>query len=191
MPKQPFTSKVCPVCRIDKPRSDYYKKSTWVSHKCKVCTLADNAARFPRYRDNEKYDARRDEWRRNRYRSDPVYRARIAAQKKARYDARNTELNTARRERWATDPNNPARFTQRYRHVVLRTPKWVSRKELAAIYAACPDGMEVDHVVPLKGLIDGRPVSGLHVPWNLQYLPVAQNRKKKHRISERDVALVC
>ncbi len=48
-------------------------------------------------------------------------------------------------------------------------------------------GQVVDHIIPIKGLIDGRRVCGLHVPWNLQYLTPAQNRKKKNRISEADI----
>jgi 5-methylcytosine-specific restriction endonuclease McrA len=46
--------------------------------------------------------------------------------------------------------------------------------EIRAIYAACPDGSEVDHIVPLRG----RLVCGLHVPWNLQYLTSDKNRRK-------------
>lgn len=61
-----------------------------------------------------------------------------------------------------------------------RVPYWVNANELREIYVNCPDRMEVDHIVPIRG----ENVSGLHVPWNLQYLTKEDNRSKNNRLIE-------
>jgi hypothetical protein len=174
--------KVCPICGIDKLRSEYYKKGETISHKCKPCSLADNRLRSARY--IGKYTEYQNAWRREKYGTEQEYRDKIAAQKKSLYDKNNAELNAKRRFRWANDPLNPARKYYRRKDIKDRTPKWVDVEEVLAVYSKCPKGYEVDHIVPLRGLIDGRPVTGLHVPWNLQFLPASENRKKYNRIKE-------
>jgi 5-methylcytosine-specific restriction endonuclease McrA len=62
------------------------------------------------------------------------------------------------------------------------TPEWASAGEIwidiVAFYDSCPEGFEVDHVVPLKG----KTVCGLHVPWNFQYLTKSENSSKGNRL---------
>lgn len=58
------------------------------------------------------------------------------------------------------------------------TPKWSNLDLIKEFYANCPKGFEVDHIIPLQGKI----VSGLHVEYNLQYLPKSENKRKGNRM---------
>ena len=57
-----------------------------------------------------------------------------------------------------------------------RTPKWANLEKIKKFYINCPDGYEVDHVIPLRGKL----VSGFHVESNLQYLTKFQNGSKNN-----------
>jgi len=71
-----------------------------------------------------------------------------------------------------------------------RTPKWLTKlhfKEIEQFYIDAAElqwlgdplcnWLEVDHIVPLQG----KNVSGLHVPWNLQIISSKENKRKKNR----------
>lgn len=68
-----------------------------------------------------------------------------------------------------------------------RTPSWLTseqNREIEQVYKEAKElqwlsnePLEVDHIVPLQG----KNVSGLHVPWNLQILPVSLNCIKGNR----------
>ncbi len=71
-----------------------------------------------------------------------------------------------------------AKSARRRAHKLEATPKWLTREHKTAIMGfygrAQVLGLEVDHIVPLKG----KTVCGLHVPWNLQFLTRSENAKK-------------
>lgn len=58
------------------------------------------------------------------------------------------------------------------------TPVWSDMKAIEKFYMDCPEGYEVDHIIPLKG----KNVSGLHVLNNLQYLTKSENCRKRNKV---------
>lgn len=120
--------------------------------------------------------------------------------KKAEYDKRYNELVEVRRIKneqtilWVRDnPKKRAEISKKYyeenkakvfslcaqrrKRLSNATPKWLTleqKRQIKMFYAATPVGYHVDHIVPIKG----KNVCGLHVPWNLQYLPAAENLRK-------------
>lgn len=58
-----------------------------------------------------------------------------------------------------------------------RTPIWADLAGIKEFYVKCPEGMHVDHIVPLNGEL----VSGLHTLDNLQYLSALDNIKKSNK----------
>lgn len=55
-------------------------------------------------------------------------------------------------------------------------PVFADVEKIRQIYADCPAGYHVDHIIPLHGAT----VSGLHIESNLQYLLASENQKKSN-----------
>jgi 5-methylcytosine-specific restriction endonuclease McrA len=117
-----------------------------------------------------------------------------------RYRRERSEEDLARyRLRYARNPEPFLESVQkrlehgrnRARRERERTPPWLNPGELAAVYERCPEGMHVDHIVPLDGVtVEGYPVTGLHLPWNLQYLPARVNLTKHTKMRTVDHATI-
>lgn len=119
----------------------------------KYLVIPGNKKRQQELSSSPEQKGKREKWRlRN-----PEKMAVAAASYLKRYPARNN-AKAAR-----------ARATR-----IQRTPAWADQAAIRFWYEFCPEGCEVDHIIPLRGGL----VSGLHVESNLQWLPVAENRRK-------------
>lgn len=102
-----------------------------------------------------------------------------------KYYAENSHQYSTRAMNWqAKNPDKVSAIKlARKRRVRERAAKWADKKTIIQLYLDCPAGYEVDHIVPIKGKTpEGWHVSGLHVEYNMQYLPATENRKKGNRM---------
>lgn len=98
------------------------------------------------------------------------------------HSSKNKEYYAERKDIWdnyydANKSDYLERNARRRAVVKQATPTWANKDKLKEIYANCPIGYHVDHIVPLRGLN----VCGLHVENNLQYLTEEENLKKHNK----------
>ena len=87
-------------------------------------------------------------------------------------DARKTEVTPEQRR--ARNAAAQAKYRAKYGYLRAYDPS-ADKDKIKMIYANCPKGHEVDHIVPLsKG--------GKHHENNLQYLTVEENRRKSNKL---------
>jgi hypothetical protein len=92
---------------------------------------------------------------------------------------RNTPKGKATVERYKITgaPRKRATKARRRAREIDAYPSWASFEKILDIYLNCPNGYEVDHIIPLQGKL----VCGLHVENNLQYLTRKENTSKGNR----------
>lgn len=114
------------------------------------------------------------------------------------YNKKNREVKNAKSVVWnARNKDKKSQISKKYYYanknkvfancaarrarVLNAMPKWLTqehKKQIIEIYKNRPEGYHVDHIMPLKG----KNSCGLHVPWNLQYLPATENFKKGNKV---------
>jgi len=140
-----------------------------------------------KYKDNEKeysrqyYLKNKDKFKLYQQKKVSLYPEREREYKR-KYREKNKEQLKAYNKAWAKrNPGKVTAYSREYQALKLnRIPKWLSvedRNKIKDIYDKRPEGFHVDHIIPLKG----KNISGLHVPWNLQYLPARENVKKSNK----------
>lgn len=161
-------TKACCRCNVTKSTTDFPKASVGkfgVHSICRTC----KAIYMVEYRLSGKLKLSKDKYRKSEH-----GKAKIKAYTES---SKNKEIQKAYRE---TEYGKAACVFKlsKYRAMQKQAlPSWASLKVLKAIYRQCPSGFEVDHIVPLQG----ETVSGLHVPWNLQYLSRHDNASKANQ----------
>ena len=120
----------------------------------------------------------------------------LLREKSKDYAANNKDKVRAKQTAYRLTNPDKCRYWCRNRQAKksLRTPEWLSPDQLWVIAEAYElaalrttisgSAWHVDHIVPLNG----RMVSGLHVPWNLQVILGSENVRKSNSFAEENYA---
>ena len=130
---------------------------------------------------------KKDEWRaKNLEHHNQKGRAWAKANKEKRsqvskeYKATNKEKCVALEKAWKQQNKERVNLSTAVRRKRVRqaTPAWSDKKAIKSIYLeAIKNKLEVDHIIPLQGKM----VSGLHVPSNLRLVTKSENSSKGNK----------
>jgi hypothetical protein len=161
--------KTCTKCQQTKPLDGFYKRlrspdglEAW----CKVCRLEHNRKWHSKNKDRHSKLTR--SW----------------------YE-RNKDQHLENSREWyaANRHRKLATTSKREQRCKQATPAWVNMEEIHAVYEGARrlsermgETFHVDHIVPLQG----KNVSGLNVPANLQVLAASENLRKFNKLTLAD-----
>lgn len=160
-------NKICTACNTNKPFFDFTKKKGGLyglDSKCRECKNEYNRIR---YKENNE---------------DEVLRSRTYRQ-----DNNEAVKQRAKIRRQTNKAQKLADTIKRRLAKEHRTPKWLSKEQTVEITSFYKMAKELETVFPWKQCVDhivplnGKTVSGLHVPWNLQILSAKDNMEKGNK----------
>lgn len=172
---------MCTDCGKDRPNhcagkcNTCYKRAKFSAPKYDCTACGDRLKIKPQNVAGLCTVCRRKEYQRSYFQAN---KADLVA-KNIEWKSRNRESprETLRKHYIANKSQYRAKDALRRANELRATPAWADKEAIKAIYAACPKGYHVDHIVPLKG----KNVCGLHVAENLQILPAAENIRKNNK----------
>lgn len=182
--------KVCknPKCSNVNPQPlNQFRKSSqgYYSSNCNTC----HRIYMITWHNGKKLD-----WKRNKPKSTIKTTREQKLLEKKSWKVTHREQETTNKKLWreANKGKCNADAMKHYAIKLQRTPPWLTKEQLAEIeefyitvkelqWLSDPsDPLQVDHIVPLQG----KNVSGLHVPWNLQIIPRSLNLSKNNKFTQ-------
>jgi hypothetical protein len=184
--------KQCSKCNKFKFLEDFHKANdrlTGVVSACKDCCkdyYEENSDKI--IKRNTEYRENNPEKAQESYEKHYEKNANKYLENAKRWSSENPEKRKEIEKRYSKrNPGAKAARTASYRARKKQAqPNWLTEKQLEQIkqiYIDRPAGHHVDHIVPIAG--DN--VCGLHVPWNLAYLPEYQNESKGNRFTDQTI----
>jgi hypothetical protein len=193
---------LCSACKQSRPSSFFNKnksRKTGYSNQCKNCfnlvnreyklknkekikRCADLYNKVHYSKNIEKIKQKSAKWKKDNKRKVTEY--------SLKYYSMNKEISKNRNKIWRENNKGSVSFYTSNRRALKRqaSPKWLTKQhflEIKWFYDMAKElqwlseeKLTVDHIIPLKG----KNVCGLHVPWNLQILPLSQNSRKRNKI---------
>ena len=169
--KKTCLSKVCTKCGKNKQILEFRANPRYADgfvNWCKDCHKLANSAWYEK--NKEKQNEKAAEWRSlNRDKANEISR---------RFHSKNKECRGEYNAKWSKENKEKRRCYVAKRNAlkISAIPPWADMSKIKEIYLNCPDGFQVDHIVPITSAI----VCGLHCESNLQYLTPYQNQSKKN-----------
>lgn len=192
--------KNCGLCGTDKPLTEFYKRKDspdGYRNDCKQCRRTTSLKTY--YADVEAGKARLRAAHAKRITENPNYYAEKYAANREKDLAHSAKSYRRHAVQRVKDAVNWAKQNRDKANANIKAYKMRKAKALPAWVKANSDYMwmmqeayslakirekmfgfswHVDHKIPLRG----ESVSGLHVPWNLQVIPGAENMSKSNKL---------